>query len=86
MAITLSTTDPQAPHVVIDIIGAIGMTQKQMFSSGPFLSDALAACKEFLREKAAEIGADAVAAIRFETTYDNNSINVVGYGTAIKWR
>lgn len=86
MTITLTTAEPNAPHEVIDIVGTIGVARKQMFASGPHLGDALAACKTFLQEKAAELGADAVVAIRFETTYNHDTINIVGYGTAIKWQ
>lgn len=85
MTITLTTAEPNAPHEVIDIIGAIGTANKQMFTRGPFLGDALKACKMFLREKAEELGADAVVATRFETTYNHETINIVGYGTAIRW-
>ncbi len=86
MAVTLTTAEPQARHKVIDIVGAIGTARKQMFTSGPFLGDALSACKAFLRDKAAELGADAVVAIRFETSYNHDTINIVGYGTAVRWQ
>ncbi|MFA5537916.1 MAG: heavy metal-binding domain-containing protein [Gemmobacter sp.] len=86
MPVTLSTAPPDAPHEVLDIVGAIGTTTGGAFSGGPRLSDALDDCKANLRARAEELGADAVVSCGFETTYDSRSINIAAYGTAVKWR
>jgi hypothetical protein len=86
MTIKISTAPPDRPHEILDTIAAVGVSTKGTFRGGPHLDKALEACKEGLRKFAAELGADAVVSCHFETHFDNQVINVAGFGTAVRWK
>ena len=85
MTIPVSTTPPDRPHEVLDTIAAVGVATGGFLRGGPHLDAALEQCKEGLRRFAAALGADAVASCHFETHFDRDTINVAGFGTAIRW-
>ena len=84
MTIKVSTTPPDRPHEILDTIAAVGVSTKGTFRGGPHLDRALEACKEGLRNFAAELGADAVVSCHIEKHFDGRTINVAGFGTAVR--
>ena len=85
MTIAVSTSPPDRPHEILDTVTAIGVSTRVTFKGGPHLDEALENCKEKLREYAAELGADAVVSCQFETHFDSHTINLAGFGTAVRW-
>lgn len=83
MTVLLSTCPPPAEYRVIDVIGAVG-TSKKTFTQGPDLGVALAACREGLRKRAEELGADMVAGCHFQVDFDSSLAFVTGFGTAVQ--
>lgn len=80
-----NTPPPARPHEVIDTIAAVGVSTGGTFRGGPRLDEALERCKEGLRHFAQGLGANAVMSCYFETHFNNQTVNVAGYGTAIRW-
>ena len=85
MTIPVSTTPPNRPFEVLDTVAAVGVATGGAFRGGPQLDEALEDCKEGLRQFAKALGADAVVSCHFETHFDSRTINVAGFGTAIRW-
>lgn len=83
MTVLLSTCPPPAEHRVIDVVGAVGVSKKT-FLQGPDLGVALEACREGLRRRAEELGADMVAGCHFQVDFNASVANVTGFGTAIR--
>ncbi|MGO4917667.1 hypothetical protein [Pseudogemmobacter sp. W21_MBD1_M6] len=85
MKITVSTAPPDGPHEILDTIAAVGISTSSAFRGGPHLNEALDKCKEGLRRYAERLGADALVSCQFEAHFDNNVINLAGFGTAVRW-
>ncbi|NYS26712.1 hypothetical protein HUK65_17160 [Rhodobacteraceae bacterium 2376] len=83
MTVLLSTCPPPAEHRVIDVVGAVGVSHKT-FMQGPDLGVALEACREGLRRRAEELGADMVAGCHFQVDFNASVANVTGFGTAVQ--
>lgn len=84
MTIPVSTTPPDRTCEVLDTVAAVGVATGT-FRGGPHLDEALEACKQGLRGFAQALGADAVVSCHFETHFDSRTINVAGFGTAVRW-
>ena len=84
MTIAVSTTPPDRLCEVLDTVAAVGVATATL-RGGPHLDEALEACKEGLRQFAKALGADAVVSCQFETHFDARTINVAGFGTAVRW-
>ncbi|GAA0306711.1 hypothetical protein GCM10008966_29060 [Rhodovulum strictum] len=83
MTVLLSTCPPPAEHRVIDVVGAVGVSHKT-FMQGPDLGVALEACREGLRRRAEELGANFVAGCHFQVDFNASVANVTGFGTAVR--
>lgn len=83
MTIRLTTYPPDRPHEVIEVVAAVGVSTKS-FLSAPDLGVAMAACRDGLRLRAGELGADMVAGCQFQVNFGPSAANVTGFGTAIK--
>ena len=86
MTILVSTTPPGRPHEILDTVAAVGVATGGALRGGPRLDAALEDCKEGLRQFAQALGADAVVSCHFETHFDSRTINVAGFGTAVRWK
>ncbi len=83
MTIQLTTYPPQDPHEVIEIVAAVGVSARG-FLNEPDLGEAMAACRDGLRLRAQELGADMVAGCQFQVDFGPKAVNVTGFGTAIR--
>ena len=86
MTIPVSTTPPDRAFKVLDTVAAVGVATGGTFRGDPSLDAALEDCKEGLRQFAKALGADAVVSCHFETHFDSRTINVAGFGTAVRWK
>lgn len=86
MTIKVSTTPPDRPHEILDTVAAVGVATGGALRGGPRLDAALEDCKDGLRQFARALGADAVVSCHFETHFDSRTINVAGFGTAVRWK
>jgi hypothetical protein len=86
MTIPVSTAPPHRPCEVLDTVSAVGVATAGVFRGGPRLDEALENCKQVLRQCAQALGADAVVSCQFETYFDSKTINVAGFGTAVRWK
>ncbi|MRH22540.1 hypothetical protein [Rhodovulum strictum] len=68
---------------MIDVVGAVGVSHKT-FMQGPDLGVALEACREGLRRRAEELGANFVAGCHFQVDFNASVANVTGFGTAVR--
>lgn len=84
MTILLSTSPAPDPHQVIDVVGAVGVSRKGFFDSGPDFQVALENCHARLRSHAEALGADMVAGCQFQVNFDGATAFVTGFGTAVK--
>ena len=85
MTIPLTTYPPQGPHEVIELIAAVGVSPKG-FLSDPDLGAAMAACRDGLRLRAREVGANMVVGCQFQVDFGPKAVNVTGFGTAVQSR
>jgi hypothetical protein len=83
MTIPLTTYPPDAAHEVVEVVAAVGVSTRG-FLSAPDLGVAMAACRDGLRLRARELGADMVAGCRFQVDFGPSAANVTGFGTAIR--
>lgn len=83
MTVVLTTYPPPGPHDVIEVVAAVGVSTKG-FINEPDLGAAMAACREGLRLRAKEVGADMVAGCHFQVDFGPKAANVTGFGTAIR--
>lgn len=83
MTISLTTYPPVGAHEIVEVVAAVGVSTKS-FLSAPNLGEAMAACREGLRLRAREIGADVVAGCQFQVDFGPSAANVTGFGTAIR--
>ncbi len=83
MTIRLTTYPPDRPHEVIEVVAAVGVSTKS-FLCAPDLGVAMAACRDGLRLRARELGADMVAGCQFQVNFGPSAANVTGFGTAIR--
>jgi hypothetical protein len=86
MAIPISTTPPDRPCEVLDTVAAVGVATAGVLRGAPRLDAALEDCKAGLRQFAQALDADAVVSCHFETHFDSRTINVAGFGTAVRWK
>lgn len=83
MTILLTTYPPDRAHKVLEVVAAVGVSAKGVFHE-PDLGVAMAACRDGLRLRARELGADMVAGCRFQVDFGSKAVNVTGFGTAIR--
>jgi len=83
MRIPLTTYPPDRSHEVIEVIAAVGVSTKG-FLSAPDLGVAMAACRDGLRLRARELGANMVVGCQFQVNFGTSAANVTGFGTAIR--
>jgi hypothetical protein len=83
MTIPLTTYPPDQQHEVLEVVAAVGVSTKGVFHD-PDLGVAMAACRDGLRLRARELGADMVAGCRFQVDFGSKAVNVTGFGTAIR--
>jgi len=83
MTIPLTTYPPDRPHEVIEAVAAVGVSTKS-FLSAPDLGVAMTACRDGLRLRAREVGADMVVGCHFQVDFGPSAANVTGFGTAIR--
>lgn len=83
MTIPLTTYPADRAHEVVEVIAAVGVSTKG-FHTAPDLGVAMAACRDGLRLRAREIGADMVAGCQFQVDFGPSAANVTGFGTAIR--
>lgn len=65
------------------MVAAVGVSTKG-FLSAPDLGVAMAACRDGLRLRARELGADMVVGYHFQVDFGPSAANVTGFGTAIR--
>ena len=83
MTLPLTTYPPHGAHTVLDPVAAVGVSTRS-FRAPPDLAEAMAACRDGLRLRARELGADMVAGCHFQVDFGPQAVNVTGFGTAIR--
>lgn len=78
MTIRLTTYPPDRPHEVVEVVAAVGVSTKS-FLSAPDLGVAMTACRDGLRLRARELGADMVAGCQFQVNFGPSAANVTGF-------
>ena len=81
--ITLTTYPPVHPHQVLDVVTAVGASLRS-FTKEPDLGVAMQHCRDGLRQRASELGADQIVGCQFQVDFGPKAVHVTGFGTAIR--
>ncbi|MDP3898616.1 MAG: heavy metal-binding domain-containing protein [Mesorhizobium sp.] len=83
-AVFVATGSVCTPYIVLDTILAVGGSGEGFFS-GPDASTAFNDAKNQLRAQAEGIGGDAVINCDFEVRNYSGGINIIAFGTVVKF-
>ena len=84
MTVVIATSTVCVPYYVIDSVVAVGDSSNGFFS-GPKLNAAFEDVKASLRASAEALGGDAVINCDFEMRDYSGGLNVVAFGTVVKF-